>query len=163
MCVCHGTPSAQRRSRGKSGHVGRRRLWLQSGLLASFVRNDRCLRSGGALMRTDIAIFGLLLAAEAAIFHGHFAHYISWYPPEFYDQAVYLSAAYELQNAISQNGLWAIWPALRDSAHANGLLLPIEGGTLGALLGGARLPALMVNFVAFGVGQIAAFLAVRHI
>jgi hypothetical protein len=114
-------------------------------------------------MRTDIVFFGLLLAAEAVIFHGHFAHYISWYPPEFYDQAVYLSAAYELQNAMSQKGLWAIWLALRDSAHANGLLLPIEGGTLGALLGGARLPALMVNFVAFGVGQIAAFLAVRHV
>jgi hypothetical protein len=110
--------------------------------------------------KADRSILALVLALEAVVYCGFFYRELAWFPPDFSDQAVYLSRAYELQDALGTIGPRAVWAAL-NQAHPNGLVYPIAGGLLSTLLGGGRLPALLVNFIGFAVAQVAVFLTVR--
>ena len=105
----------------------------------------------------------LVLATEALLYSGFEQREISWFPPDGWDQAVYLSQAYQIQEALGRNGLTALWSALTSPDHSGGLLLPVEAGLLGSLLGGTRFPALMLNFMGFALAQVAMFSAVRYI
>jgi hypothetical protein len=105
----------------------------------------------------------LLLAAEAFLYSGFEQREISWFPPEGWDQAVYLSKAYQIQESLGRNGLTALWSELTSPDHSGGLFLPVEAGLLGSLLGGTRFPALMLNFMGLALAQVAMFSAVRHV
>jgi hypothetical protein len=69
--------------------------------------------------------------------------------------------AYQLQEQILTHGLGQVWKIFWSSAHADGVLFPIEGALSGIILGGTRLPQLCVLFVAFCTLQVAAFTAAR--
>ena len=110
----------------------------------------------------NVWILTALLVAEAILYWGFFQREVSWFPPDGYDQAVYLSKAYQLQESLGAFGLKALWGALKSPDHSNSLLLPIEGGLFGSVFGGSRLPALILNYVAFAVAQVATFAAIRR-
>jgi hypothetical protein len=107
--------------------------------------------------RFDRRILWLLIAFEALLFYSFYSREISWYPAQYFDQNVYLTEAYRLQERILGHGLSEFWRALWDNQHFSGLALPIEGALSGLLLGGTRFPQLCVLFIAFCALQAVAF------
>jgi len=105
----------------------------------------------------------ILFIVEALLFWAFYAREIAPYPPQNFDQAVYLTQAYTLQEDVSTKGLDEFWRELWRNDHASSLALPIEGALFGLVLGGARLPQLCVLFVAFCVLQIFAFSTARTV
>jgi uncharacterized Tic20 family protein len=111
----------------------------------------------------DRRILWLLIAFEALLFYNFYAREIAWYPAQNFDQTVYLTKAYRLQEAIHERGLGEFWHELRSKDHDNGLAFPIEGALMGLVLGGARWPQLCVLFIAFCALQAVAFATARTI
>jgi hypothetical protein len=105
----------------------------------------------------DRTILWMLIVFEALLFYTFYAREIAPYPPQAYDQAVYLAETYALQEHIHTKGLGEVWRAVFSNNHAGTLALPIEGALFGLILGGTRLPQLCVLFVAFCALQIFAF------
>jgi len=108
----------------------------------------------------DRSILLLVLAVivvEALLFFSFYTREIAWYPPLKWDQSVYLTETYRLQEKIFANGLSELWHAMWSAGHPSGLLLAIEGALSGLLLGGTRWPQLFVNFIAFVALQAIAF------
>jgi hypothetical protein len=99
----------------------------------------------------------ILFIAEALLFWSFYVREIAPYPPQNYDQAVYLTQTYTLQEQVLTNGLAELWRELWKNDHASSLAFPIEGAFFGLVLGGTRLPQLCVLFVAFCALQIFAF------
>jgi hypothetical protein len=99
----------------------------------------------------------MLIAFEALVFYAFYSREIAPYPPQNFDQALYLTQVYNLQEQVHTKGLGELWQALWKNDHATSLTLPIEGALFGLIIGGARLPQLCVLFVAFCALQIFAF------
>src|SRR4029077_18452924 len=98
-----------------------------------------------------------VIAVEALLFFSFYTREIAWYPPLKWDQSVYLTETYQLQEQIFAKGLSELWHAIWRGGPPSGLLLPIEGALSGLLLGGTRWPQLFVNFIAFVALQVIAF------
>jgi hypothetical protein len=105
----------------------------------------------------DRRVLFFLIALEAVLFCNFYFREIAWYPPQSYDQAVFLSEAYGLEDRILSKGVGELWKALWTTEHPSGLLLPIEGAVSGLVIGGTRLPQLCVLFIAFTALQLSAF------
>src|SRR6266446_6337739 len=97
----------------------------------------------------DRKILLLIITVEAFLWYNFYRREIAWYPPENWDQTTFLCEAYTLQERVLSSGLGEFWRTLWSPGHASGLALPIEGALSGLLLGGARIPQLCVNFIAF--------------
>jgi hypothetical protein len=106
-------------------------------------------------------ILWILIPFEAMLFCAFYTREIAPYPPVQYDQAVYLSQTYMLQEQVSKDGLGAFLREIGSSGHAGTLALPIEGALFGLIIGGARFPQLCVLFVAFCALQVFAFSTAR--
>jgi hypothetical protein len=98
-----------------------------------------------------------LIALEALLAYNFYRREIAWYPPLNYDQAVYLSESYHLEERVLKKGFGEVWRAFWIKGHGTGLALPIEGALSGLFIGGARLPQLLILFVAFCALQLVAF------
>jgi hypothetical protein len=109
----------------------------------------------------DRKILLMVLAIEALLYCSFYTREVAWYPPDNFDQASYLMETYRLQEQILTHDLGQVWKFFSSSAHANGVLFPIEGALSGIILGGTRLPELCVLFIAFCALQVAAFTAAR--
>jgi hypothetical protein len=105
----------------------------------------------------DRRVLFILIALEAVLFCNFYFREIAWYPPQSYDQAVFLSEAYRLEDRVLSKGVGELWNALWTTANPSGLLLPIEGAFSSLVIGGTRLPQLGVLFIAFAVLQLIAF------
>jgi hypothetical protein len=103
----------------------------------------------------------ILIVLEALLFAAFYNREIGPYPPQGYDQAVYLTGTYRLQEKVSTEGLSAFWRELRDPSHAGTLAFPMEGALFGLIIGGTRFPQLCVLFVAFCVLQVFAYNTAR--
>lgn len=106
----------------------------------------------------DRAVLFLLFALEAWLFIGYAHREILWHQPEFYDQAIYLISSYEVESGLRAGNLQAVLEGLTrqiDSA------LPLEGAGLALVLGGSRLPRLVVNLVLLCVAQLVVMRTVR--
>ncbi len=97
------------------------------------------------------------MAFEAVLFYNFYVREIYWHPPEYFDQTLYLTEAYRLQEHVLWDGLRAFWDDLWDTHHQSGLAFPIEGAVMGLLLEGSRLPQLCVLFISFCALQVVAF------
>jgi hypothetical protein len=106
---------------------------------------------------------GMLIIFEALLFYAFYTREIAPYPPQGYDQAVYLAQTYRLQEEVSTKGLGELWRDLASGDHPTNLALPVEGALFGLIVGGARFPQLCVLFVAFCALQIFAFSTVRTV
>jgi hypothetical protein len=111
----------------------------------------------------DRIIFCIVIAFQSVLYLNFYRREIAWYPPRYFDQAVYLLEAYRLQEDVLAHGLGKLWEAIRSGGHFSGLALPIEGALMGIFLGGSRLPQLCVNFSAFVALQAVAFTTARAI
>ena len=99
----------------------------------------------------------MTMAFEALLFYNFYVREIYWHPPEYFDQTLYLTDAYRLQEHVLWHGLRAFWDDLRGTHHQSGLAFPIEGAVMGLVLGGSRLPQLCVLFISFCALQALAF------
>jgi hypothetical protein len=106
----------------------------------------------------DRTILLLVIAFEALLACNFYHREIAWYPPENHDQTVFITEAYKLQERIFLNGLGEIGKALWSHGHPSGIALPIEGTLLSLVFGQGRFSLLLVNFVAFAILQVFAFL-----
>ena len=59
--------------------------------------------------RVDRRILWMIMALEALLFHNFYAREIASYPPQNFDQAVYLTEAYRLEERIHAHGLGEVW------------------------------------------------------
>jgi hypothetical protein len=109
----------------------------------------------------DRKILLLLIGLEALLFGNVYSREVAWYPPGYFDQAVYLLQAYHLQQQILTDGLGRLWQAIWTGGNPTGVALPIEGTIAGLILGGSRFPQLCVNFIAFVALQVSAFTTAR--
>lgn len=109
-----------------------------------------------------LAGIAALLVFEALIYAGFYFREVAWFPPQHYDQAGYLTMAYELQELLSRLGLRGLLKTVADAPSASGPLFPLVGGLLSTLFGGGRLPALLVNFLGFVALQLIVFSYVRR-
>jgi len=105
----------------------------------------------------DKTILLLLIALEGLLAYNFYRRDIDWYPPQYFDQTGYLSESYQLEERILTKGLREAWKAIWSKGHSSGLALPIEGALSGLFLGGARLPQLLILFIAFCALQLVAF------
>jgi hypothetical protein len=105
----------------------------------------------------DRRIFWMLLVFEATLFYSFYVREIKWHSPEYFDQDLYLTQAYRLEEQVLWNGPRALWDDLCSDQHLSGVALPIEGAILGLVFGGTRLPELGVLFVSFCALQAVAF------
>lgn len=125
---------------------------------------SRSLKYGENLTASQgLLLVGALVLFYSLLFFGYYEREIAAFPPENYDQAVYLFQAYQLEDSILKNGLIEIWRYLRDSAEPQGLLFPVEGSVLSLLFGGGRFGALLVNLFAFIGLEIALYQTVRWV
>jgi hypothetical protein len=111
----------------------------------------------------DRTILWVLIGIEALLFYAYYAREVAPYPPQNFDQAVYLSEAYSLETRTHEHGISELWRAIWSKNHFSSLLLPIEGAVFGLMLGGQRLPQLCVLFVGFCALQFFAFATARKI
>ena len=106
-------------------------------------------------LHKTILIF--LIALEGLLSYNFCRREIAWYPPLNFDQAGYLTESYHLEERILAKGFGEVWQSIWTKGHSTGLAFPIEGALSGLFIGGARLPQLLILFVAFCALQIAAF------
>jgi hypothetical protein len=111
----------------------------------------------------DRTILCVLIVVEALLFYTYYAREVAPYPPQNYDQAVYLDQVYALETRVHFHGIGELWGALWSNSHFSTLLLPIEGAVFGLVFSGARLPQLCVLFVGFCALQLFAFATARKI
>jgi hypothetical protein len=111
----------------------------------------------------DRRVLVILIAFEAVLFCSFFFREIAWYSPQNFDQTLFLTEAYRLEERVYSKGLGELWNALWSKGNPSGLLLPIEGAFAGLLLGGTRLPQLLVLFTAFSALQVFAFSTARAV
>jgi hypothetical protein len=111
----------------------------------------------------DRIVLLLLIAIEAFLFYNFYYREIANYPPQNYDQAVFLAEAYQLQDRIFSNGLAELWSALWAPGQPSGIALPIEGTLLSLIFGSGRLPLLLFNFAVFAVLQIFVFFTAQRV
>jgi hypothetical protein len=121
----------------------------------------RSIHSTGNLI--DGIILLLLIAVEALLCYGFYAREIAWYSPSNFDQTGYLTWAYQIEQLVRTNGFGELVREIFGKGHSTGLALPIEGALAGLVVGGARLPQLLVLFVTFAALQITAFYTARKI
>jgi hypothetical protein len=105
----------------------------------------------------DRRLLFILIALEALVFYNFYSREVAWYPPLNFDQAAYLFRAYDLERRVFSNGLGVLSNALWSRDNSSGLLLPLEGAFSGLLIGGTRLPQLLILFIAFSALQVFAF------
>jgi hypothetical protein len=113
--------------------------------------------------RLEKSLLWVLISVEALLFWAFYAREIAPYPPQNFDQAVYLTQTYTLQEQVSTGGLGEFWRELWSPNHASTLALPIEGALFGLIVGGARFPQLCVLLVGFCALQIFAFSTARAV
>jgi hypothetical protein len=111
----------------------------------------------------DRRLLFILIALEALVFYNFYSREVAWYPPQNFDQTAYLFEAYDLDQGVFLKGLGVLLSALRSRENPSGLLLPIEGAFSGLLIGGTRLPQLLVLFIAFSALQVFAFAAAQKV
>jgi len=111
----------------------------------------------------DRKILLAVIAFEALLYYNFYTREVAWYPPDNFDQAGYLTEAYQLQENFLAHGPDQLWKYLSNRSHAGGVLFPIEGALSGIILGGARFPQLCVLFFAFCAFQVAAFTTARMV
>jgi len=105
----------------------------------------------------DRKLLFILITLEVLVFCNFFSREVAWYPPQNFDQNVYLFQAYHLDQRVFLKGPGVLFSALWSRGNPSGLLLPIEGALSGLLFGCTRLPQLLVLFIAFSALQIFAF------
>jgi hypothetical protein len=105
----------------------------------------------------DRKLLFVLIALEALIFYNFYSREIAGFPPQNFDQSTYLLQAYKLEQRVFSKSLGVFSSALWGKENPSGLLLPIEGAFSGLLIGGSRLPQLLVLFIAFSALQVFAF------
>jgi len=105
----------------------------------------------------DKTILLLLIALEGLLSYNFYHREIAWYPPLNFDQAGYLTDSYHLEELVLKKGIGEVWQAFWKKGHSTGVAFPIEGALSGLLTGGARLPQLLVLFIAFCALQLVAF------
>jgi hypothetical protein len=121
----------------------------------------RSIHSTGNLI--DGIMLLLLIAVEALLCYGFYAREIAWYSPANFDQTGYLTSAYQIEQQVHTNGFGELAREIFGKGHSTGLALPIEGALAGLIVGGARLPQLLVLFVTFAALQLTAFYTARRI
>src|SRR5258706_15519338 len=94
--------------------------------------------------RLDWIILWILIGVEALLFYTFYTREIAPYPPQNFDQAVYLTETYALETRAHENGLGELWKELCSRNHPSSLLFTIEGALSGLIFGGTRLPQLGV-------------------
>jgi hypothetical protein len=105
----------------------------------------------------DKTILLLLIALEGLLSYNFYRREIAWYPPQNFDQAGYLTDSYHLEELVLKKGFGEVWQAFWKKGHSTGVALPIEGALFGLLIGGARLPQLLILFIAFCALQLVTF------
>jgi hypothetical protein len=111
----------------------------------------------------DRRLLFILIALEALAFFNFYSREVAWYPPLSFDQTGYLFQAYDLEQRVLSEGLGTLSSALQSRENPSGLLLPIEGALSGLIIGGTRLPQLLVLFLAFSALQVFAFAAAQAV
>jgi hypothetical protein len=111
----------------------------------------------------DRIVLFLLITAEAFLFYNFYHREIAWYPPQNFDQTVFLAEAYQLQERIFSHGLGELWNALWSPGQPSGVALPVEGVFFSLVFGPGRLSLLLLNLAAFVILQIFAFSTARSI
>jgi hypothetical protein len=104
-----------------------------------------------------------LVCLQAFLASAFYFREIAWYPAARWDQTVFLSESYELEERVFAHGPIELVKALWSDENPNGLLLPIEGALSGIVFGGTRFPQLLVNFLFFIGLQLLAFALVKNI
>jgi hypothetical protein len=113
--------------------------------------------------RFDRVVLSLVIVFQALLFYSFYSREIAWYPPLNYDQSVFLTDTYRLQEEVLTGGPGKLWSAIWSTGHFSELILPIEGVLAGLFLGGTRLPQLCVNLIAFIALQTVAFTLTRSV
>ena len=108
----------------------------------------------------DRNVLLLFIAFQALVCYNFYIREIAWYPPGNYDQTYYLMVAYRTQERVLTNGFGQLL-RLVGSGSSTGLALETGGTLSGLVLGGARLPQLLLNFLSFCVLQVVAFATAR--
>jgi hypothetical protein len=108
-------------------------------------------------------LFGILFALEISAFFVHIASDVAPFYPPGYDQAVYLTRAYNLAIAVRSEGIERLLDPFLGPFQANGFLFPVQGALGGMLIGSLRAGALSVNLLAFLGLQVVVFLRFRSI
>ncbi len=112
----------------------------------------------------DRLILLSLLTVQTFLFYNFYHREIAWCPPQNFDQTVFLTEAYQLQERILSNGLVEIAKAaVWSNGHPSGAALPIEGTLLSLIFGQGRFPLLLVNFVGFAILQVSIFYTTRSV
>jgi hypothetical protein len=104
----------------------------------------------------DRYVLAALISFQALVCYNFYSREIAWYPPANYDQTHYLLAAYRTKERVLTHGLGQLARVI-GSRSPTGLALPILGAVSGLCFAGARLPVLLIQFVAFGLLQVGAF------
>ncbi len=89
-----------------------------------------------------------LFAIQILYFYSYFAYEIRPFPPDAWDQAVYLSESYTLSESAQTHGLMQFAFSLFGGLHPQGVLFPVEGAALNLFAGGGRLSQVTLNFFA---------------
>jgi hypothetical protein len=113
--------------------------------------------------RFDRVVLLLAVAFQALLFYSFYSREIAWYPPLNFDQAVFLTETYRLEEKVLAGGPGKLWSAIWSPGHFSELTLPFEGVLAGLVLGGTRLPQLCLNFIAFATLQTVAFTLARSV
>lgn len=105
----------------------------------------------------DKVVLLALIAVQAFLCYNFYSREIAWYPPGNFDQSRYLASAYQIQKDTHDKGVFELVRAIGSRFHFTGLALPIEGALSGLVVGGARLPQLLILFLGFCVLQLVGF------
>jgi hypothetical protein len=111
----------------------------------------------------DRIILLLLIAVQAVLCYNFYVREIAWYPPANFDQTGYLTTSYFIEDGVRHKGFIELARAIGNRGHPTGVALPIEGALFGLIFGGARLPQLLVIFLAFCALQVFAFTTARAV
>jgi hypothetical protein len=110
--------------------------------------------------KPDKYILMLFIAFQGLLCYNFYKREIAWYPPSNFDQADYLMVAYRTQERILTSGFGQLLRAVGGD-YSTGLVLPVVGALSGLVVGSARLPQLLLNFVGYCVLQFVAFRTAR--
>jgi hypothetical protein len=137
-------------------------------LYNSILQGSVCFSVHGCRMKFsdkhfDRILFLLLIVWEALLCYHFYRREIAWYPPGNFDQSKYLAMAYQIGNEAHQKGPLAIIIKALGSHFYTGVALPIEGALSGFVIGGARLPQLLVLFLEYCALQIFGFATARSL
>ena len=113
-------------------------------------------------MRTPGKILAILFCVQALSLFSYFRNAIEPFPPESYDQAVYLTQVYEITRDYDRYGLIHLL-AVPFSGAAQGVLVLFEGAALEIALRCGRLSPLLLNVLALFLAETALFFTVLRL